>query len=458
MTDTTTGIAVTTDTVLALLKAKPRSARDTVLRTARDSQHKLAGTLLSLWAAAGEELTVDQAAELRLAQERIEHYRRLWEQLQEHAPDAFLLKGMTIAALYPPGVLRSAGDLDVICPRHDDLWACARHLAATGWELEAFTVGPAHPGDTVSPHLGAEFRKPAPDPSQDPYAVGLFTAEIVTDVHGPPRQLARPPGSPLAASTVALVAERWERRFRSRDLLDLVLLLGALDEPGLRQLRADLDKAGLWPEWREAMRGIGRLGWRPAVVLPHTRAAAVRVRLLRSVRTALRWSNPVRAAAFVAQSGIEGRGGRLAALASDVIHRRPGARRLLTAGVPLFGVPVPEVPVPEVPMPEVPMPGVPMPGKQPAARADTASIAADGVRADGPTDGSPDAEPVEGLQLHDVGRHLVARTPLGAFLLVSGAARQEWLDEAAGPQSVPSTPSGPSSTRSSSSSSVRTGA
>lgn len=225
-------------------------------------------------------------------------------------------------------------------------------------------MGPAHPGDTVSPHLGAEFRKPAPDPSQDPYAVGLFTAEIVTDVHGPPRQLARPPGSPLAASTVALVAERWERRFRSRDLLDLVLLLGALDEPGLRQLRADLDKAGLWPEWREAMRGIGRLGWRPAVVLPHTRAAAVRVRLLRSVRTALRWSNPVRAAAFVAQSGIEGRGGRLAALASDVIHRLPGARRLLTAGVPLFGVPVPEVPVPEVPMPEVPMPGVPMPGKQ----------------------------------------------------------------------------------------------
>ncbi|MGP4009057.1 nucleotidyltransferase family protein [Streptomyces sp. 4N124] len=431
MTEVTTGIAVTTDTVLALLEAGPRSARDTVLRTARDGRHKLAGTLLSLWAAGDEELTDDQAAELRLAQERVERYRQVWERLQVHAPGAFLLKGMTIAALYPPGVLRSAGDLDVICPRHADLWACARHLAATGWELEAFTVGPAHPGDTVWPHLGAEFRKPAPDPSQDPYAVGLFTAEIVTDVHGPAQQLARPPGSPLAASAVALVAERWERHFRSRDLLDLVLLLRAMDEQGVRQLRADLDKAGLWPEWREAMRGIGRLGWRPAVVLPHTRAATVRVRLLRSARMALRWSNPVRAAAFAAQSGIEGGGGRLAALASDLVHRRPGARRLLTWGVPLFGVPL-------------------------DARVDAASNAPASERPDVLMGGSPDAEPVERLRLDDVGRHLVARTPLGSFLLVSGAARQEWLDEAGGPASVPSTASGPSDTRPSSS--VRTGA
>ncbi|WP_369260728.1 nucleotidyltransferase family protein [Streptomyces sp. R35] len=425
MTEVTTGTAVTTDTVLALLEAGPRSARDTVLRTARDGRHKLAATLLSLWAAGGEELTDDQTAELRLAQERIERYQQVWERLQEHAPDAFLLKGMTIAALYPPGVLRSAGDLDVICPRHADLWACARHLAATGWELEAFTVGPARPGDTVSPHLGAEFRKPAPDPSQDPYAVGLFTAEIVTDVHGPARQLARPSRSPLAASTVALVAERWERPFRSRDLLDLVLLLRALDEQGVQQVRDDLDKAGLWPEWREAMRGIARLGWRPSVVLPHTRAAAVRARLLRWARTAVRWSSPVRAAAFAAQSGIEGRGGRLAALASDLVHRRPGARRLLAAGVPLFGVPLDTPDAPTDVQPDIPL----------------------------------DDKPVEQLRLDDVGRHLVARTPLGSFLLVSGAARQEWLDEAAGPASAPSsTPGTPGTPDTEHSSSMRTGA
>lgn len=309
MTEAPTGNAVTTDTVLALIDAAPGSDRDSLLRTARDGRHKLAGTLLSLWAVGGEDLTDGQAAELRTARERVDRYRRVWEELQEHAPDAFPLKGATIAALYPPGVLRSAGDLDVICPRHADLWACARHLLACGWELVAFTVKPAHPGDTVSPHLGAEFRKPAPDTSQDPYAVGLFTAEIVTDVHGPARQLARPPGSAWTTSAVALVAERWERPFRSRDLLDLVLLLQAMDEEAVRQFGADLDRVGLWPEWRQAMRGVARLGWRPTVALPYTRAAAVRVRLARSVRTAMRWSNPVRAAAFAAQSGIEGRGG-----------------------------------------------------------------------------------------------------------------------------------------------------
>jgi hypothetical protein len=425
LTEVTTGIAVTTDTVLALLGAGPRSPRDTVLRTARDGRHKLAGTLLSLWEAGGEELTDAQRAELRLARERVEHYRQVWEHLKEHAPDAFLLKGATVAALYPPGILRSAGDLDVICPRHADLWACARHLADTGWELEALTVGPALPGDTVSPHLGAEFRKPPPDPSQDPLAVGLFTAEIVTDVHGPARRLARPPGSPLAASAVALVAERWERPFRSRDFLDLALLLGAMDEQGLRQLHADLGRTGLWPEWREAMRGIGRLGRRPPVVLPHTRAAAVRVRLLRPVRTAVRWGSPVRAAAFAAQYGIEGRGGRLAVLASDLVHRRPGARRLLASGVPLFGVPL-DPPV------------------------EAASNAPVGAGPDAPGDGSPDAGPtepagpaglLEHLRLDDVGCHLVARTPLGSFLLVSGAARQEWLDEAAAQPPAPATTS-----------------
>ncbi|MFF1450339.1 nucleotidyltransferase family protein [Streptomyces sp. NPDC058274] len=379
---------VSTGTVLALLGAPPASSRNALLGTARGAGHKLAATLLSLWAAAGEDLTADESAELTLCRERIDRYRQVWEQLRERAPDIFLLKGMTIAALYPPGVLRSAGDLDVICPSHADLWTCARHLTAHGWQLEAFTLGPARPGDTVSHHVGAEFRLPPSDPSQEPYAIGLFTAEIVTDVRGPAWQLARPPRSALAASTVALTAERWERPFRTRDLLDLALLLEHLDEAGVRQVRDDLARTGLWPEWREAMRGIRRLCGPPPVELPHTRTAVVRERLARPVRGALRWCHPLRAPAFAAQYGIEGRGGRWAELASDLVHRWAGARRLLGAGVPLFGVPL-------------------------------------------------DDEPADRLRLVDVGRHLVARTPLGSFLLVSGAARQEWLDEARG--AAPST-------------------
>ncbi|MFF3415863.1 nucleotidyltransferase family protein [Streptomyces sp. NPDC002698] len=397
MTDAPTGTATDVEmsaaTVLALLDAGPTASREAVLRTARDGRHKLAATLLSLWAEDGEALTEAETAELRLHRERVDHYRRVWSGLRTAAPGVSLLKGMTIAGLYPPGVLRAAGDLDVVCPFHEDLWSCAQQLTATGWELAAFTVGPARTGDAVPLHLGAEFRSPAPEPSPDPYAVGLVTAEIATEVRAPAWQLTRPSRSPLAVCAVALVAERWERPFRSRDLLDLALLLQHLDETGVRQLRTDLDRTGLWPEWREARRAMARLGWRPAVAPPHTRASSVRTRLLRAMRTAALWSSPVRAPALIAQSGIEGEGGRLAELASDLAHRGFGARRLLGAGLPLFGVPL-------------------------------------------------DDEPAGRLRLDDVGRHLVARTPLGSFLLVSGSARQEWLDEAKGGGPVIEEPDG----------------
>ncbi|WP_327350795.1 hypothetical protein [Streptomyces sp. NBC_01304] len=389
-TGRTAGAEVCVATVLALLGADAATPREDVLRTAREGRHKLAATLLSLWAARGDRLTGAAQTELVQNRERIDHYRDVWAELQDVAPDAYLLKGMTIAALYPPGVLRAAGDLDVICHDPGDLWACARRLAETGWELAALTVGPARGGQGTPLYLGAEFRSPAPEGSPDPYAVGLATAEIVTDIRGPAWQLARPGFSVPAACALALVAERWERPFRSRDFLDMALLLRHLDDDGLRQLRDDLDRTGLWPEWRAAMRGTGRLGGPPVAGLPRTRIAAGRARLTRAVRTAVRWSSPARVAAFVAQSGVEGEGGRLADAASDLVHRRIGARLLLRRGVPLFGVPLDGVP-------------------------------ADGLRLDGVS--------ADGLRLDDVGTHLVARTPLGSFLLVSGAARQEWLDE-----------------------------
>ena len=54
MTDAPTGTAtdaeVSAATVLALLGAGPTASREAVLRTARDGRHKLAATLLSLWA------------------------------------------------------------------------------------------------------------------------------------------------------------------------------------------------------------------------------------------------------------------------------------------------------------------------------------------------------------------------------------------------------------------------
>lgn len=379
---------VATGTIRHLLAAPADAPYDAVLATARGARHKLAATLLSLRAADGERLTDAEAAELAAARERIERYATVWSKLTVGIPDLRLVKGMAVAALYPPGVLRSAGDLDVICPDHDAFWAAARHLADAGWELAAFTILPAYPGERVSPHLFAEFREDA-DGGGDPYAVGLVTAEIFTDLRRPAWRLPRPVRSPLAATTLALVAERWERAFRSRDLLDLTLLLRELDETGVAELRSGLALTGLWPEWREAMRRIDRLGWQAAVVLPGAGRAAVGEHVRRAGRAVRRWCDPVRLLARIAQAGAEDdvSGARAAVgdAASDLVHLRLGTRRLLAAGVPLFGVPLDNVP---------------------------------GI--------------TPGLGLAAVGRHLVARTPLGSFLMAAGAVRQEWLDEASG--------------------------
>lgn len=372
----------TVHTLLGTERAGPAKPRAEVLGTARGAQHKLAATLLSLWAREPEGLSDAEAAELAAGHERIDRYRRLRDDLGKIAPDAFILKGLTIGALYPAGVLRSAGDLDVVCPGAEDFWACSQHLLDGGWELEAFTVWQARRGDGLPHHFLAEFSLSDPGGPVDaePLVVGLVTAELITDVRRRPIQLTRPARAPLAVSLVALVAERWEREFRSRDLLDLTLILDALDDAGIRAARTDLGRAGLWPQWRQAVAAIRALGWQPPE-LPVPRFAVAREQAARAARALIRRLHPVRAIAALALSGVEQEAGRLADIAADLTHRL-GGRRVLRAGLPLFAVPL-----------------------------------EDPVR-------------TGALRLDDVRGHLVARTPVGSFLLVAGAARAEWLEEA----------------------------
>ena len=394
---------VSIETVTRLLAARgvnPRVDDSELLAAARASRHKLAATLLSLWELEGRALTSEQHAELAAHRERLAVYRAVWQSLSKAAPDAFVLKGSGIAALYPPGVLRSAGDLDVVCTTPDDLWPATRLLLDDGWRVSAFTVFAARPGDSVieqeSPdqtapcHVLLEITRPGPDPAGDELAVGLTTAEIITVTSRRPYQLARPPRAPLAAHLVALAAELWERDARSRDLLDLALLVERLTADDLDALRDGLNRTGLWPEWQTLTDAVAELGWPLRVVLPETQGAALRERMARRVRAAARWSHPVRALAYAAQFGVE-RESALADRASDLLHERIGAYRALALGLPLFGVP--------------------LDGQVPGARA---------------ARGAPTAS---GLEFIRLGRSLVALCPAGAYLLAAGACRQEWIDQ-----------------------------
>jgi hypothetical protein len=361
--------------------------RSRLLDAAASERHKLGATLLSLWERDGVDLDGPSRAQLAAYRERRDCYQGVWDQVSKIAEDAYVLKGAALAAVYPPGVLRSAGDLDVVCPSIDGLWAVAAHLAGRGWEPAAFTVLPARPGDGVPWHVMVELVRPGPAELGEELAVGLTTVEVITRASQPPYQLARPPRSPLAASAVALVAERWERALRSRDLLDLALLSERLTGPDLADLRDGLARTGLWPEWNALAGAVARQGW-PCVQLPEARTRARRERIRRAVRAARRGLRPMRLPALLAQRGVDRDTGRFGDLAADLAHRI-GVERVLALGLPVFGVPVGE-------------PGEP---GDPAPRA---------------------------LELVRTGRHVLARTPVGSFLLTAGACREEWLDEVAG--------------------------
>ncbi len=362
-------------------------------------------TLLSARAVAGQSLRPDEQAELAANRHRIDRYREVWSVVSGAAPDACVVKGSSIAVHYPPGLLRAAGDMDVVCPAAQ-LWAAARELVNTGWQVSAFSVFPA--GAPGGEEVVIELSQPSDTEIEEPYAVELRTVEVATSILRPATRLAEPL-PPVAGSVLALVAERWERPFRTRDVYDLAVLCGHLDPAERVRLSAALTATGLWPEMRELASLLRRSGLRTAPDLPGgrepawraraARARAARARAARLARSAVRWSHPVRVLGYLSMTTTDTDRGALADRLSRVVHERIGAWRLLRLGLPLFAVPLP------------------------AAPADGSPAAPDRP---GPAASTPDA-----VRLVRLGTHLVALTPVGQFLMTAGSCQQTWLTEAA---------------------------
>jgi hypothetical protein len=115
-------------------------------------------------------------------------------------------------------------------------------------------------------------------------------------------------------------------------------------------------------------------------------------------RSAALWSNPLRVAGLMAISTVDSDRGALADWLAHAFQRRIGCWRLLRLGLPLFAVPFTSGPLTSGPLTSV-------------------------------ADARSDAD---GLTLERRGPHLVARTPIGSFLLVAGSCPQTWLEEASG--------------------------
>ncbi|WP_162907790.1 nucleotidyltransferase family protein [Allorhizocola rhizosphaerae] len=355
----------------------PESVDDaTLLALARDPAHKLAATLLSAWAAEGRALPVRQREELDNHRSRIERYERAWSSIVDAAPQAYVVKGPSIAAHYPAHLVRAAGDLDVVCRRADDLWAVAVRLVEQGWEVAATTV---QLSERDGLDILLQLQQPPDNALGVPYVVDLTTADVATSLRTRAHQLSNRDTSPLATSAIALVAERWERRFNSRDVLDLYLLERAATPQDMAALRIGLAESGLGRAYRQLTRAVDRSG----LVSEHRARldAPSRVDIRRVADRTRRWMHPVRALGYLAATTVEDERGPLVDRIGQLVHERAGARRLLSLGLPLFGVPLSHDPA--------------------------------GV----------------GLRLTDQGGQLVAHTPVGSFMLVGAACRAEWLPQ-----------------------------
>lgn len=355
----------------------PASAGDgTLVEFARDPAHKLAATLLSAWAAEGRRLPEQLRHELDEHRRRIAYYADTWSSIVDAAPNAYVVKGPSIAAHYPPHLVRAAGDLDVVCRNGDELWAAAVRLVEQGWDVTAATI-------QLSKRDGydvlLQLERPSGSSLGVPYVIDLTTADVATSLRTRAHQLSTRDRSPLATSVVALVAERWERRFTSRDVLDLYLLEAAATPQDVAALTVGLAESGLGRAWRELSRDLDRSG-----LGPHGRIrldTGSRVDLRCAADRTRRWLHPLRALGYMAATTVDADRGPLLDRLGRFVHERAGAYRLLSLGLPLFGVPLPHA----------------------AA--------------------SPE------LRLARQGGQAVARTPVGSFLLVGAACRAEWFPQ-----------------------------
>jgi len=195
----------------------------------RHAQPTFAPTVLSAWQAEGRELSPAMLLELDAARARVDHYRSVDASLASKVPGLTAVNGLEINDLYPGGLARHMNDLDYVASAESDLWQATDYLMLNGWELHTATF--SYFGGSVQ--VMVSLRRPNEDLYQLPYGVELTTYYSPGN-YGAIRPLVRLEPEwrvPAVKNILMLLYERYEQRFRARDLVDAVLLHGALPGP-----------------------------------------------------------------------------------------------------------------------------------------------------------------------------------------------------------------------------------
>ncbi|MEU6074267.1 hypothetical protein [Micromonospora sp. NPDC047074] len=183
-------------------------------------------TWLSSAVARGLELSEAEGAYLRRWERRVEALHATGVELAG-LHGVTILKGPCIARFFPDGLLRQSGDVDLFAPSEEVLWSCVRDLVDR-WGAVPQAVSVLEGPDRV--HVGVAMKWPAAEPHLDkPMGADITTFTFAGDLRGVPVRVA-PIAEDDLCGLFAVAEERFQRKFRIKDLLDLLVLAGVLEQ------------------------------------------------------------------------------------------------------------------------------------------------------------------------------------------------------------------------------------
>jgi hypothetical protein len=310
-----------------------------VVEIVRKAEPNFAATLYSAWQAEGMELSPALREEIEAINRRVEFYRSVAARLRAEVNSLTTIKGLEVAALYPPGLVRYMNDLDFITFSEPDLWRAVSLLMADGWNVDTGTFSYLDGALNVM----VSMRMPAEDPFRLAYGVELATYYTLGNQGGIPPIIKMPDRwlSPAVKNTIMLLHERYEQPFRARDVVDAALLHRSMQEPDRRALHDAVVSFSLVPAYAEMIKLINNAGLGPLQQLPGGWLTIAQARAARLARGASFFARPVAGTGRHLQRRLMmAAPGRAEGAVWELVQRRLHPATAVRAGLLAFGLPL----------------------------------------------------------------------------------------------------------------------
>jgi len=316
---------------------QPGGPEETVLLL-RQSQPSFAPTMYSAWQSEGRKLNPALQYELDVQRRRVQRYRQVAADLAVAEPSIVALKGLEVADRYPPGWIRYMNDLDYTIPEEPVLWRVVDALTRAGWEVDTGTFSLVDGWLQIMVSL----RQQHEDPYSLPYGVEVLNYVAAGDLAGVPALTTLPVESRVSTvkNLLMLLFERFEQRYRARDIVDAAVLLDASSADHRAALHRTVHRLGLWPEYTELGRLLTAAELGPRLSLP-PQNAVLATRINRSARHLARLRHPLEAAVVHLQRRmIFGLMRPPERWMWATAQARLSASRALRTGLQCFGLPI----------------------------------------------------------------------------------------------------------------------